>query len=104
MSDELTIQPQLQPQVQQKKSTAPYVAGGVVGGGVVGALVNNALKKPTSWEAIVNEAKDTTDFSTKAEPASWESVKNDAKAVDYLKLKRKQQAKVLEQQFHLGMM
>lgn len=89
MSDELTIQPQLQPQIQQKKSTAPYVAGGVVGGGVVGALVNNALKKPTSWEAIVNEAKDTTDFSTKAEPASWESVKNDAKTVADLEAKLK---------------
>lgn len=83
MSDELTIQAVNQPQVQQKKkSTTPYVLGGVVGGGLVGAGVNSLVKKPTSWEDVVKEAKDTTDFSTKAEPASWEGVKSKAQAVE----------------------
>ena len=90
MSDELTIQAVNQPQVQQKKkSTTPYVLGGVVGGGLVGAGVNSLVKKPTSWEDVVKEAKDTTDFSTKAEPASWEAVKKNAQEVADLEAKLK---------------
>ena len=83
MSDELTIQAVNQPQVQQKKNTTvPYTVGGAVVGGLAGAGINSWVKKPMSWEDVVNEAKDTTDFSTKAEPASWEGVKSKAQAVE----------------------
>lgn len=90
MSDELTIQAVNQPQVQQKKNTTvPYTVGGAVVGGLAGAGINSWVKKPMSWEDVVREAKDTTDFSTKAEPASWEGVKNEAQKVADLEEKLK---------------
>ncbi len=90
MSDELTIQAVNQPQVQQKKnSTTPYTVGGAVVGGLAGAGINSWVKKPMSWEDVVKEAKDTTDFSTKAEPASWEGVKKEAQKVADLEAKLK---------------
>lgn len=90
MSDELTIQG-VNPQAYQpqKTSTTPYTVGGAVVGGLAGAGINSWVKKPMSWEDVVKEAKDTTDFSTKAEPASWESVKAKAKEVTDLEAKLK---------------
>ena len=89
MSDELTIQGLNQPIPQQKTSTTPYVLGGALGGAAIGGVANHYMKKPMSWEDVVKEAKDTTDFSTKAEPASWESVKAKAKEVTDLEAKLK---------------
>lgn len=90
MSDELTIQG-VNPQAYQpqKTSTTPYTVGGAVVGGLAGAGINSWVKKPMSWEDVVKEAKDTTDFSTKAEPASWEAVKKDAQNVADLEAKLK---------------
>lgn len=90
MSDELTIQPGLNPQIQpQKTSSTPYVLGGAVAGGAVGGAINHYMKKPMCWEDVIKEAKDTTDFSSKAEPASWEGVKAKAKEVADLEEKLK---------------
>lgn len=86
MSDELTIQPGVNPQIQPKKtSTTPYALGGAAVGAAVGGAVNHYIKKPMSWEDVIKEAKDTTDFSTKTEPASWEGVKAKAKEVEEAK-------------------
>lgn len=90
MSDELAIQAVNQQQYQpQKTSTTPYTVGGAVVGGLAGAGINSWVKKPMSWEDVLSEVKDTTDFSTKADPASWEAVKKEAQNVADLEAKLK---------------
>lgn len=88
MSDELMIQPGVNPQIQpQKVSTTPYVLGGIAAGGLAGAGINHYLQKPMSWEDVVKQAKDTADFSGKKEAASWEAVKKNAQEVKDLEAK-----------------
>lgn len=88
MSDELMIQPGVNPQIQpQKVSTTPYVLGGIAAGGLAGAGINHALQKPMGWEDVVKQAKDTVDFSGKKEAASWEAVKKNAQEVKDLEAK-----------------
>ena len=83
MSDELTIQPQ----VQQKQSSAlPYAIGGAVVGGTVGALSPVGVTKPkyASYEDILKESEDT--FKSGIEKGGdakgvWEAAKEHAEKV-----------------------
>ena len=82
MSDELTIQPQ----VQQKQSSAlPYAIGGAIVGGTVGALSPVGVTKPkyASYEDILKESEDT--FKSQIEKGDnkgvWEAAKEHAEKV-----------------------
>lgn len=83
MSDELTIQPQ----VQQKQSSAlPYAIGGAIVGGTVGALSPVGVTKPkyASYEDILKESEDT--FKSQIEKGGdnkgvWEAAKEHAEKV-----------------------
>ena len=82
MSDELTIQPQ----VQQKSNAVPYAAGGAIIGGLAGALSPVGAKKPkyASYEDILKESEDT--FKSQIEKGGeakgvWEAAKEHAEKV-----------------------
>lgn len=82
MSDELTIQPQ----VQQKSNAVPYAAGGAIVGGLAGALspVGVTKQKYASYEDILKESKDT--FDSQIEKGGdakgvWEAAKEHAEKV-----------------------
>lgn len=82
MSDELTIQPQ----VQQKSNAVPYAAGGAIIGGLAGALSPVGVKKPkyASYEDILKESEDT--FKSQIEKGGeakgvWEAAKEHAEKV-----------------------
>ena len=82
MSDELTIQPQ----VQQKSNAVPYAAGGAIIGGLAGALSPVGVTKPkyASYEDILKESEDT--FKSQIEKGGeakgvWEAAKEHAEKV-----------------------
>ena len=82
MSDELTIQPQ----VQQKSNAVPYAAGGAIIGGLAGALSPVGVTKPkySSYEDILKESEDT--FKSQIEKGGdakgvWEAAKEHAEKV-----------------------
>ena len=82
MSDELTIQPQ----VQQKSNAVPYAAGGAIIGGLAGALSPVGVTKPkyASYEDILKESEDT--FKSQIEKGGeakgvWETAKEHAEKV-----------------------
>lgn len=82
MSDELTIQPQ----VQQKSNAVPYAAGGAIVGGLAGALSPVGVTKPkySSYEDILKESEDT--FKKGIEDGGdakgvWEAAKEHAEKV-----------------------
>ena len=82
MSDELTIQPQ----VQQKSNAVPYAAGGAIVGGLAGALSPVGVTKPkyASYEDILKESEDT--FKSQIEKGGeakgvWEAAKEHAEKV-----------------------
>ena len=82
MSDELTIQPQ----VQQKSNAVPYAAGGAIIGGLAGALSPVGVTKPkySSYEDILKESEDT--FNSQIEKGGeakgvWEAAKEHAEKV-----------------------
>ena len=82
MSDELTIQPQ----VQQKSNAVPYAAGGAIVGGLAGALSPVGVPKPkyASYEDILKESEDT--FKSQIEKGGeakgvWEAAKEHAEKV-----------------------
>ena len=82
MSDELTIQPQ----VQQKSNAIPYAAGGAIIGGLAGALSPVGVTKPkyASYEDILKESEDT--FKSQIEKGGeakgvWETAKEHAEKV-----------------------
>lgn len=82
MSDELTIQPQ----VQQKSNAVPYAAGGAIVGGLAGALspVGVTKAKYASYEDILKESEDT--FKKGIEDGGdakgvWEAAKEHAEKV-----------------------
>lgn len=83
MSDELTIQPQ----VQQKQSNAlPYALGGAAIGGTLGAVSPVGVTKPkyASFEDILKESEDT--FNSQIEKGGdnkgvWEAAKEHAEKV-----------------------
>lgn len=82
MSDELTIQPQ----VQQKSNAIPYAAGGAIVGGLAGALSPVGVTKPkyASYEDILKESEDT--FKSQIEKGGdakgvWEAAKEHAEKV-----------------------
>lgn len=56
MTDELTIQPQVQP---QKSNALPYALGGAAIGATAGAFTPMVSKKYSSYEELINEAEDT---------------------------------------------
>ena len=69
MSDEL--------QIQQSTNTTPYAVGGSLIGGGLGWAGAHYLTKPKygSYDDIIKEAKDSTDFSSKIEKAEGEEKK-----------------------------
>ena len=82
MTDELTIQPQ----VQQKSNAVPYAAGGAIVGGLAGALSPVGVTKPkyASYEDILKESEDT--FKSEIEKGGenkgvWEAAKEHAEKV-----------------------
>lgn len=82
MSDELTIQPQ----VQQKSNAVPYAAGGAIVGGLAGALspVGVTKQKYASYEDILKESKDTFDSQIEKggdNKGVWEAAKEHAEKV-----------------------
>ena len=64
MSDELTIQPQVQ---QKQSSPMPYVVGGAIGGGLVGGATAYYTTKPkyASHEDIIKDSKDNFEKAAK---------------------------------------
>lgn len=64
MSDELTIQPQVQ---QKQSSPMPYVVGGALGGGLVGGATAYYTTKPkyASHEDIIKDSKDNFEKAAK---------------------------------------
>ena len=64
MSDELSIQPQVQ---QKQSSPMPYVVGGAIGGGLVGGATAYYTTKPkyASYEDIIKDSKDNFEKATK---------------------------------------
>lgn len=73
MTEEMTIQPQ----VRQSNPLVPTLIGGAIGagGGATAAHFINKHKGAMSYEELVAEVKDKTDFSTKKEPAKWSDFK-----------------------------
>lgn len=88
MSDELTIQPQIQ---QPKSSNTPLYTGvGAVAGGLAGYGINRAMKKPMSHDDIIAEvnSKDKFEARTKEgapEASTWKEVQAQANEVAELK-------------------
>ena len=64
MSDELSIQPQVQ---QKQSSPMPYVVGGAIGGGLVGGATAYYTTKPkyASYEDIIKDSKDNFEKAAK---------------------------------------
>ena len=78
MTDEMTIQPQ-----RQKSPLVPTAIAGGVGAtaGYFGTEWYNRSKGAMSYEELVADVKDKTDFSSKKEPAKWSDFKAKADKV-----------------------
>jgi len=84
MTDEMTIQPQ-----RQKSPLVPTILAGGVGAGVgaLGTHWYNSSNGAKSYEELIAEVKDKTDFSSKKEPAKWSDFKKQAEKVAELERK-----------------
>ena len=81
MTDELSIQPQ----IQQKSNALPYALGGAAIGGVGGYFTPMLQKSYSSYEDIINESEDT--FKKQIEKGgdnktAWETAKTHAEKIN----------------------
>ena len=93
MTDEMTIQ-------QRKSPVMPTVIGAGVGalGGLGVSAAYNRITDAKSYEELVAEVKDKTDFSSKKEPAKWSDLKKKTEEIVKLEKELKElPEKVLEE-------
>lgn len=81
---------------QQTRKSPLWPTVGAVAGGFAGYKIGNNKGAKKDWESLINEVKDTTDFSTKEDPDMWKGVKDKLAEVEKLEeeLKKASEAKL----------